>query len=102
MALADDEVLLREGLAGLLERAGLEVVGQSGNAHELIALVRQHRPELVVVDIRMPPTNSIEGLEAARLIREEFPQTAIMILSAHVEVEHAMDLSRQAGAAGTC
>ena len=100
VALADDEVLLREGLAGLLERAGLEVVGQSGNAHELIELVRQHRPELVVVDIRMPPTNSTEGLEAARLIREEFPQTAIMILSAHVEVEHAMDLLAAGGSSG--
>ena len=100
VALADDEVLLREGLAGLLERAGLEVVGQSGNAQELIALVRQHRPELVVVDIRMPPTNSTEGLEAARLIREEFPQTAIMILSAHVEVEHAMDLLAGGGSSG--
>src|SRR3954447_16204562 len=64
VALADDEVLLREGLAGLLERAGLEVVGQSGNAHGLIELVREHRPELVV-DIRMPPTNSTEGLQAA-------------------------------------
>jgi DNA-binding NarL/FixJ family response regulator len=100
VALADDEVLLREGLAGLLERAGLEVVGQSGNAHELIELVRQHRPELVVVDIRMPPTHSTEGLEAARLIREEFPQTAIMILSAHVEVEHAMDLLAAGGSSG--
>jgi DNA-binding NarL/FixJ family response regulator len=100
VALADDEVLLREGLAGLLERAGLEVVGQSGNAHELIGLVREHRPELVVVDIRMPPTNSTEGLDAARLIREEFPQTAIMILSAHVEVEHAMDLLGGGGSSG--
>jgi DNA-binding NarL/FixJ family response regulator len=100
VALADDEVLLREGLAGLLERAGLEVVGQSGNAPELIELVRQHRPELVVVDIRMPPTHSTEGLEAARLIREEFPQTAIMILSAHVEVEHAMDLLAAGGSSG--
>ena len=100
VALADDEVLLREGLAGLLERAGLEVVGQSGNARELIELVRQRRPELVVVDIRMPPTNSTEGLDAARLIREEFPQTAIMILSAHVEVEHAMDLLAAGGSSG--
>ena len=100
VALADDEVLLREGLAGLLERAGLEVVGQSGNAPELIELVREHRPELVVVDIRMPPTNSTEGLEAARLIREEFPQTAIMILSAHVDVEHAMDLLAGGGSSG--
>jgi DNA-binding NarL/FixJ family response regulator len=100
VALADDEVLLREGLTGLLERAGLEVVGQSGNANELINLVRQHRPDLVIVDIRMPPTNSTEGLEAARLIREEFPQTAIMILSAHAEVEHAMDLLAGGGSSG--
>jgi DNA-binding NarL/FixJ family response regulator len=100
VALADDEVLLREGLARLLERAGLQVVGQSGNAQELIELVRQRRPELVVVDIRMPPTNSTEGLDAARLIREEFPQTAIMILSAHVEVEHAMDLLGGGGSSG--
>ncbi len=100
VALADDEVLLREGLVGLLERAGLEVVGQSGNAHELIQLVREHQPELVVVDIRMPPTNSTEGLQAARVIREEFPQTAIMILSAHVEVEHALDLLAAGGSSG--
>lgn len=100
MALAEDEVLLREGLAGLLERAGLEVVGQSGNAEELLELVRAHRPDLVVVDIRMPPTNSTEGLEAARLIREEFPQTAIMILSAHVDVEQAMDLLAGGGSSG--
>jgi DNA-binding NarL/FixJ family response regulator len=100
VALADDEVLLREGLAGLLERAGFDVVGQGGNAYELIELVREHRPELVIVDIRMPPTNSTEGLEAARLIREEFPTSAIMILSAHVEVEHAMDLLAGGGSSG--
>jgi DNA-binding NarL/FixJ family response regulator len=91
-ALADDDVLLREGLASLLERAGFDVVGQCGNAFELIALVREHRPELAIVDIRMPPTHSTEGLEAAQVIREEVPETAILVLSAHVEVEHAMDL----------
>jgi serine/threonine-protein kinase PknK len=90
--LADDEVLLREGLAGLLERSGFEVVGQGGDGSELVALVREHRPELAVVDIRMPPAHSTEGLDAARVIREEFPETAIVVLSAHVEVEHAMDL----------
>jgi DNA-binding NarL/FixJ family response regulator len=92
VALAEDDVLLREGLASLLERAGFVVVGQAGNAPQLLALVREHQPDLVVVDIRMPPGHSTEGLDAARLIREEFPQTAIMVLSAHVEVEQAMDL----------
>ena len=92
VALAEDDVLMREGLAGLLERSGLEVVGQCGDAPQLIALVREHRPEVVIVDIRMPPGHSTEGLDAARVIRQEFPQTAIMVLSNHVEVEHAMDL----------
>ena len=90
--MADDDVLLREGLAGLLERSGFEVVGQCGDASELIELVREHQPELVIVDIRMPPSHTTEGLEAARVIREEVPATAILVLSAHVEVEHAMDL----------
>jgi DNA-binding NarL/FixJ family response regulator len=92
VALADDDVLLREGLSSLLERSGFEVVGQCGDGGALIALVREHRPELVLVDIRMPPAHSTEGLEAARTIRAEFPETAILLLSAHVEVEHAMDL----------
>jgi DNA-binding NarL/FixJ family response regulator len=89
---ADDDVLLREGLASLLERSGFEIAGQSGDASELIELVREHRPELVIVDIRMPPSHTTEGLVAARTIREDFPATAILVLSAHVEVEHAMDL----------
>jgi DNA-binding NarL/FixJ family response regulator len=92
VVLAEDEVLLREGMASLLERSGFEVVGQGGDAAELIELVREHRPELAVVDIRMPPTHSTEGLDAARVIREEAPETAILVLSAHIEVEHAMDL----------
>jgi DNA-binding NarL/FixJ family response regulator len=92
VVLADDEVLIREGLASLLERSGFEVVGQGGDASELIALVREHRPDLALVDIRMPPAHSTEGLDAARIIREEFPNTAILVLSAHVDVEHAMDL----------
>src|SRR5919198_6718659 len=90
--LADDDVLLREGLASLLDRSGYQVIGQSDNARELLELVREQRPDLAIVDIRMPPTHTIEGLDAARMIREESPQTAILILSAHVEVEHAMDL----------
>jgi DNA-binding NarL/FixJ family response regulator len=92
VALADDDVLLREGLASLLERSGFDVVGRCSDGQQLIAAVREHRPELVLVDIRMPPTHSTEGLDAARQIREEFPDTAILVLSAHVDVEHAMDL----------
>jgi serine/threonine-protein kinase PknK len=92
VVLADDDLLLREGLASLLDRSGLEVVGQAGDADELIELVSQQRPDLAVVDIRMPPNYSTEGLAAARVIRREFPQTAVVVLSAHVEVEHAMDL----------
>jgi DNA-binding NarL/FixJ family response regulator len=90
--LAEDDVLLREGLASLLERSGFEVAGQAGDARQLLALVAHQAPELVVVDIRMPPTHTAEGLEAARQIRQEHPETGIMVLSAHVEVEHAMEL----------
>jgi DNA-binding NarL/FixJ family response regulator len=92
IVLADDDVLLREGLASLLERSGFEVVGQSDNARELLELVREQRPDLAIVDIRMPPTHTTEGLDAARKIREDSPETAILVLSAHVEVVHAMDL----------
>jgi DNA-binding NarL/FixJ family response regulator len=92
VVVADDDVLLREGLASLLERFDFQVVGQAGDAGELLALVREHEPELVIVDIRMPPTHSTEGLEAAHTIREEFPETGIVVLSAHVEIEHATEL----------
>ena len=92
VALADDDILLREGLDSLLERSGFDVVGQCGDAQQLMALVRQQLPELVIVDIRMPPGHSTEGLDAAREIRSEFPDTGILVLSAHVDVEHAMDL----------
>jgi DNA-binding NarL/FixJ family response regulator len=92
VALAEDDVLLREGLASLLEHSGFDVVGQCADAPLLLALVRERRPELVIVDIRMPPDYSTEGLEAARQIRAEFPDIAILVLSAHVEVEHAIDL----------
>jgi len=92
IVVADDDVLLREGLTSLLERAGYDVVGQGGSAPELLELVREHKPDLAIVDIRMPPTNSTEGLEAAAVIRDETPETAILLLSAHVEVEHAMNV----------
>ena len=92
VVVAEDDVLLREGLASLLERSGFEVAGQAGNGSDLVQLVRDHEPGLVLVDIRMPPTHTAEGLEAARIIREEFPEIAILVLSAHVEVEEAMEL----------
>jgi DNA-binding NarL/FixJ family response regulator len=92
VVIADDDVLLREGLASLLERASFEVIGQAGTGTELLGLVRRHLPDLAIVDIRMPPTYSTEGLEAAQAIRQELPETAILVLSAHVDVEHAMQL----------
>jgi serine/threonine-protein kinase PknK len=92
VVLADDDVLLREGLASLLDRSGFEVVGQAGNGAELLELVRSARPELAVIDIRMPPGQATEGLAAARVIRAELPGTAIIVLSAHVEVDEAMEL----------
>ena len=92
VVLAEDDVLLREGLASLLERSGFQVVGQAGDAAQLLALVDAETPELVVVDIRMPPTHTAEGLDAAQRIRQEHPETGILVLSAHVEVEHAMEL----------
>ena len=92
VVLAEDDVLLREGLASLLERSGFQVVGQAGDAAQLLGLVATQAPDLAVVDIRMPPTHTAEGLEAARQIRQEHPDIGILVLSAHVEVEHAMEL----------
>ncbi len=92
VVLAEDDVLLREGLASLLERSGFDVVGQAGDSTQLLTLVHEKAPALVVVDIRMPPTHTAEGLEAARHIRQEHPETGILVLSAHVEVEYAMEL----------
>lgn len=89
---ADDDVLLREGLAGLLERAGLDVMDRVGDAEQLLAAVRAHKPDVVLTDIRMPPTHTTEGLDAARVIRDELPGVGIVVLSAHVDVEHAMEL----------
>jgi DNA-binding NarL/FixJ family response regulator len=92
VALADDDILFREGLASLLERNGFEVVGQAADAGELLELVRERDPDLVIVDIRMPPDHDVEGLAAARVIRAERPHTGILVLSAHVEVDEAMEL----------
>jgi DNA-binding NarL/FixJ family response regulator len=92
VVVADDDVLLREGLASLLERSGFEVVGQVGDASGLLELVKQTAADVVIVDIRMPPGHAVEGLEAAKEIRQELPETAILVLSAHAEVDHAMEL----------
>jgi DNA-binding NarL/FixJ family response regulator len=92
VVIADDDVLLREGMASLLDRSGLKVVGQAADAAEVLSLVGVHRPDLVVLDVRMPPTHSTEGLDAAKMIRQESPRTGILVLSAHVEVEAAMEL----------
>jgi serine/threonine-protein kinase PknK len=92
VVLADDDVLFREGLASLLDRSGFEIAGQAADANQLLEVVREKSPDLVIVDIRMPPGHATDGLDAAQTIRRESPQTAILVLSAHVEVEHAMEL----------
>jgi DNA-binding NarL/FixJ family response regulator len=90
--LADDDFLLREGLASMLERAGFTIVGQAGDAADLLSLVRAQQPDLAIVDIRMPPSHTTEGLDAAHTIRAELPDVGIVVLSAYAEVEHAMEL----------
>jgi DNA-binding NarL/FixJ family response regulator len=92
VVIAEDEALFREGLGLLLERAGYEVAGQAGDVTELAELVRKHLPDLVIVDVRMPPTYSMEGLEAARLIRQEFPDIGIVVLSGYAEARQAVEL----------
>ncbi|WP_078312770.1 MULTISPECIES: response regulator transcription factor [unclassified Mycobacterium] len=100
VVIADDDVLLREGIASLLDRSNFEVVGQAGDAVDLMGLVRSQRPDLVVTDIRMPPTHATEGLEAARAIHKEFPEIGVLVLSAHVEVEYAIELVSTGGGRG--
>ena len=92
VVVADDDVLLREGLASLLIQSGYDVVGQAADGDELLELVSRHDPQLAVIDIRMPPTGTTEGLEAAETLRASRPQLGILLLSAHVEVETAMSL----------
>ena len=92
VVIADDDVLLREGVSSLLAGEGYDIVGQANDANELSDVVREQSPDLAVIDIRMPPTQTWEGLDAARAIRTEFPQIGILLLSAHVEVETAIDL----------
>jgi len=100
VVIADDDVLLREGLASLMARSGLAVVGQAGDGAELLSVVERARPDLAVIDIRMPPTHTTEGLDAARRIRQDFPETAILVLSAHAEFDHAMELLASGRAVG--
>jgi len=92
VVIADDAVLLREGMARLLEEAGIEVVAQAGDAEDLLRKTRAHRPDVAIVDIRMPPTNVDEGLQAARVIREELPTTGVLVLSQYVEERYAVAL----------
>jgi DNA-binding NarL/FixJ family response regulator len=92
VVIADDSVLLREGIARLLGEAGFEVVGQAGDAEELMRKVRAHKPDLAVVDVRMPPTLTDEGLRAAREIRSELPDTGVLVLSQYVEEAYAREL----------
>ncbi|HEV7481516.1 MAG TPA: response regulator transcription factor [Solirubrobacterales bacterium] len=89
---ADDSTLLREGVVRLLQEAGLEVVGQAADGEELMRKVRAHKPDVAVVDVRMPPTHTDEGLRAAREIRAELPETAVLVLSQYVEVTYAREL----------
>ena len=92
--LADDSVIIREGLARLLEEAGFDVVGRAADGDELLALVDSHRPDVAIVDIRMPPTHTDEGLRAARTIRERWPDVGILVLSQFARPSYAFELLR--------
>ena len=100
VVIAEDTVLLREGLAGLLEDAGHEVVGRAGDAESLLALVQEHEPELAVVDVRMPPDYDDEGTRAAAEIRRSHAGTAVLMLSQHIETRHIVELVSAGGGFG--
>jgi len=101
VVIADDAPLVREGVARLLEDAGFEIAGQAGEPAELLLLVRDRRPDVAVVDIRMPPTHTDEGLVAAQEIRARYPATAVLVLSQHLEPRYAVRLLEEApGGAG--
>jgi DNA-binding NarL/FixJ family response regulator len=95
VVLADDSVLLREGIARLLGEAGFDVVGQSGTADDLMLKLRSYSPDVAIVDIRMPPTNTTEGLEAAKEIREKFPDIGVLLLSQYIEAGYALELLQE-------
>jgi DNA-binding NarL/FixJ family response regulator len=92
VVLADDAALFREGVANLLREAGFDVVGQAENADDLLALVGEHQPDVVIVDIRMPPSHTLEGLEAAKIIRARYPAVGVLVLSQFVEPHYALQL----------
>jgi DNA-binding NarL/FixJ family response regulator len=92
VVLAEDSVLLREGVARILEEAGIEVVGQAGDADDLLRKVRAHKPDVAITDIRMPPGHTDEGLRAAHEIRGELPEVGVLVLSQYVEEGYALDL----------
>jgi DNA-binding NarL/FixJ family response regulator len=92
VVLADDSMLLREGLVRLLEESGFEVVAQSGTADDLLRHVAMHKPDVAIVDVRMPPTHTDEGLRAAQTIREKHPQVGVVVLSQYIEPSYAMEL----------
>jgi len=92
VAMADDAVILREGLARLLTEAGFEVVGLPPDADALLELVERTRPDVAIVDIRMPPTHTDEGLRAAKIIRERWPTIGLIVLSQHVNTRYALEL----------
>jgi len=92
LVLADDAALIRQALAELLQRAGVQVVAQAGNAPSLLRAVEDHQPDVAIVDIRMPPTQTTEGIRAALQIRERFPATGILLLSTHTEIDEAVEL----------
>jgi len=100
IVIAEDTVLLREGLAGLLEDDGHEVVGKAGDADVLLALVAEHEPELAIVDVRMPPGFDDEGTRAAAQIRGSHPSTAVLVLSQHIETRHIVELVTAGGGFG--
>jgi DNA-binding NarL/FixJ family response regulator len=100
IVIAEDTVLLREGLAGLLADAGHEIVGKAGDADTLLALVAEHEPELAIVDVRMPPDYDDEGTRAAATIRHTHPQTAVLVLSQHIETRHIVELVTAGGGFG--
>ncbi|WP_454084727.1 response regulator transcription factor [Georgenia sp. Marseille-Q6866] len=100
VVLAEDSVLLREGLVRLLEEAGCEVLAAVGDGEQLVAAAREHRPDVAVVDVRMPPSFTDEGLRAALAVREELPGTAVLVLSQYVEESYAGDLLATGGGVG--
>jgi DNA-binding NarL/FixJ family response regulator len=92
VVVAEDSVLLREGIVRLLQDAGFDVVGQVGDAEQLVRMVAAYRPDAAVIDIRMPPTNTDDGLRAALEIRKQVPETGVLILSQYVEAGYALEL----------